>query len=258
MKSKPRGIALIINNEVFPCRADQTEKENLDRRCGSEKDAKALKMLFKKLHFKVTVKRNLGREAILKVLDDVANEDHSAHDCFVLCIMSHGIEGLFFGSDGETLPYETVFDLFSNSTCRTLKGKPKLIFIQACRGHDRQTGVVNDAPLSPDPRSMAVSTAGAADEQWKFTFKEAIPDYSDVLVAYSTINGYVSYRHHHYGSRFVRCLVKVFKEKAGHEDILSMLTMVNDRLVKMGDIGSKQVAQPAFTLTKKLFFWPGL
>ena len=257
MKSKPRGIALIINNEVFSCRSE-TEKENLDSRHGSEKDVKALKMLFEKLYFKVTVKRNLGREAILKVLDQVANEDHSAHDCFVLCIMSHGLEGLFFGSDGETLPYETVFDIFSNSSCRTLRGKPKLIFIQACRGEDRQTGVVKDAPLLPDPRSLAVTTVGAANKQWKFKFKEAIPDKSDMLVAYSTVNGYVSYRDYHYGSRFVRCLVEVFKEKAGHENVLDMLTMVNDRLSKMGDIGKKQIGQPHFTLTKKLFFWPGL
>lgn len=258
MKSKPRGIALIINIEVFSCIRAETEKENLDNRCGSEKDVKELKKLFEKLHFKVIIKTNLGREGILKVLDEVACEDHSAHDCFVLFIMSHGLEGLFFGSDGETLPYETVFDIFSNSSCRTLRGKPKLFFIQACRGNDRQTGVVNDAPLSPDPRSLAVTTAGATDKQWKFALKEAIPGYSDMLVAYSTVNGYVSYRDHRYGSRFVRCLVKVFKEKAGHEDVLSMLTMVNKRLIKMGDIGSKQVGQPAFTLTKKLFFWPGL
>lgn len=119
----------MINNEVFSCRA-KTEKENLDSRHGSEKDVKALKMLFEKLYFKVTVKRNLGREAILKVLDQVANEDHSTHDCFVLCIMSHGLEGLFFGSDGETLPYETVFDIFSNSSCRTLEGSPNFFLFK--------------------------------------------------------------------------------------------------------------------------------
>ena len=256
MKSRPRGIALIINNEVF-CRAE-TDKENLDSRHGSEKDVKALKMLFEKLYFRVTVKRNLSREAILKVLDEVASEDHSAHDCFVLCIMSHGLEGLFIGSDGETLPYETVFDIFSNSSCRTLRGKPKLIFIQACRGEDGQTGVVKDAPLLPDPRSLAVTTAGAADKELKSKFKETIPDKSDMLVAYSTVNGYASYRDHDYGSRYVRCLVEVFKEKAGHENVLDMLTMVNGRLSKMGAIGKKQIGQPDFTLTKKLFFWPGL
>ena len=51
--------------------------------------------------------------------------------------------------------------------------------------------------------------------------------------------------------------MEVFQEKAGHEDVLSMLIMVNDKLSKMGEIGKKQIGQPTTTLTKKLFLWPG-
>ena len=72
------------------------------------------------------------------------------------------------------------------------------------------------------------------------------------------VNHYASYRHKVYGSRFVRCLVEVFREKAGHEDVLSMLIMVNDKLNKTGEIGKKQIGQPTTTLTKKLFLWPEL
>ena len=52
--------------------------------------------------------------------------------------------------------------------------------------------------------------------------------------------------------------MEVFQEKAGHEDVLSMLIMVNDKLSKMGDIRQKQIGQPTTALTKKLFLWPGL
>ena len=88
MMSNPRGIALIINNEVFSPSADLTDRQ------GSEKDVEALEGMFKALYFKVNIERNLGKEKILQVLDKVAKGDHTAYDCFVLCLMSHGQEGL--------------------------------------------------------------------------------------------------------------------------------------------------------------------
>lgn len=81
-----------------------------------------------------------------------------------------------------------------------------------------------------------------------------MPDHSHFLLAYSTVNHYVSYRNELDGSRFVCCLVEVFQEKTGHGDVLSMLIMVNDKLRKMGDIGKKQIGQPITTLTKSCFF----
>ena len=149
MMSNPRGIALIINNEVFSPSADLKDRQ------GSEKDVEALERMFKALYFEVNIERNLGKEKILQVLDKLAKSDHTAYDCFVLCLMSHGQEGLFYGSDGQAVPFDTVCDLFSNSNCRTLRGKPKLMFIQACRGTEGQTGVVNDSPFSPGPQQPA-------------------------------------------------------------------------------------------------------
>ena len=89
MMSNPRGIALIINNEVFSPSADLKDRQ------GSEKDVEALEMMFKALYFEVTIERNLGKEKILQVLDNVAKSDHTAYDCFVLCLMSHGQEGTY-------------------------------------------------------------------------------------------------------------------------------------------------------------------
>ena len=233
MFSKPRGIALIINIEIFFHNPEKTKKEEENEQCsnrqGSDKDIKMLEKLFGALDFKVKIERNLKREEIYEVLDNISYEDHSNYDCFVLCLMSHGLEGFVYGADGEKVLLETVRGFFSNSRCSTLKGKPKLFVIQA----NRNNGVVNGDP-------------------------QIIPDEADMLMAYSTVSGHVSFRNPHYGSRFVRCLVEVFREKAGHEDVLSMLTMVNDSISSMGEAYFKQVGQPTSTLTKKLFFWPGL
>lgn len=265
MTSKPRGITLIINNEVFKPSPESTKKEReqekLDVRLGSNEDVAALEKLFGALDFKVRTERNKGRDEILKILDDLSFEDHKNYDCFVLCLMSHGQDGEFYGADGQTVPIDTVRDFFSNARCSTLKGKPKIIFIQACRGGEKEKGVAADAPQSPTQPSRQPSTHDdeeSSDRGYNFKLSKAIPEHADILIANSTISGYASFRNPRDGSRFVRCIVEVFREYAGHEDLLSMLTMVNQRISEMGEINTKQVSEPTSTLTKKLFFWPGL
>ena len=117
--------------------------------------------------------------------------------------------------------------------------------------------MIHPSVLGHNSQQPTANSVRYADRGWNFSFKGTIPDHSDFLLAYSTVNHYVSYRNELDGSRFVRCLVEVFQEKAGHEDVLSMLIMVNDKLSKMGEIGKKQIGQPTTTLTKKLFLWPG-
>ena len=248
MLSRPRGIALIINNESF--HPDTYEKMvKLAVREGSERDVKALETLLEELHFTVKTERNKERQEILEILDHISHGvDHRAYDCFVLWLLSHGENGHIYGADGETVSIETVRDFFSNARCPTLKGKPKLIFIQACRGSQEEKGVVADSPTSVNEQP----TANANND------KITIADHADILMAYSTVSGYLSYRSEYDGSRFVQCIVEVFREFAGHEDLLSMLSMVNKKMSEMGNKYSKQVSAPTTTLTRKLYFWPGL
>ena len=277
MTSKPRGITLIINNEVFHPNSELTqkekEKEALDIRHGSDKDVQSLEKLFEALDFKVKTERNIGRNRILKVLDDISGDNHREYDCFVLWLMSHGQDGLFYGSDGDTVLIDTVRNFFNNANCPSLKGKPKLIFIQACRGHQKEQGVVADSPSAQSPQAApnfqsrqpstnndltASGNEENTERRFNFHLSKTIPEHADILIANSTMSGYAAFRNPKDGSRFVRCVVEVFQEFAGHEDLLSMLTMVNKRISEMGEIDSKQVSEPTSTLTKKLFFWPGL
>lgn len=55
MMSNPRGIALIINNEVFSPSADLKDRQ------GSEKDVEALERMFKTLYFEVNIERKLEK-----------------------------------------------------------------------------------------------------------------------------------------------------------------------------------------------------
>ncbi|KAJ7393597.1 hypothetical protein OS493_006582 [Desmophyllum pertusum] len=221
MTSKPRGIALIINNEKFFGRnSESTEKEQKQEiqkvRLGSETDVKELENLFEALDFKPRTERNIGRDEILKVLDDVSHQDHSAYDCFVLWLMSHGEDGKLYGADGQTVHIESIRDFFNNAKCPSLKGKPKVIFIQACRGSEKGEGVVADSPHIPtrQPSTHDGETPAeepeSSDTGYDFQISKSIPDHADMLIANSTISGYVAFRNEVKGSRFVRCIVEVF------------------------------------------------
>ena len=68
-------------------------------------------------------------------------------DCFALCVMSHGqlrpvsspgadtvLAECVLGVDGEPVPTSCLLAPFSNEKCPPLRGKPKIVIFQACRG----------------------------------------------------------------------------------------------------------------------------
>ena len=56
------------------------------------------------------------------------------HHCLVVCLMSHGREGAVIASDNRDVAVTEILNIFSR--CEALRGKPKLMFIQACRGSE--------------------------------------------------------------------------------------------------------------------------
>ena len=143
MKRRPRGIALIISNEHFE------NPSTLPNREGNEQDVQHLQELWQFLHFEVDLRPDLTSEAMYKVLKEISAEvDHSQYDCFVCCLLSHGENDGIFGTDGKPVKIQDITALFRNAECRSLAGKPKLFFIQACRGKkfDKGARLQADAP----------------------------------------------------------------------------------------------------------------
>lgn len=232
MTSSPRGIALIINNKEFLQTA-------LSPRLGSDVDVLRVESLFESLNFKVKKKINLTRDEVLEQLKKVARKDHSAYDCFVLWLMSHGDDNdQIFGIDAQPVRTREIRDIM----CRSFKGKPKLFFFQACRGSEQV--FVQDAPgrnNSSDSRA----------------------DYTDFLMAYSAVEGFASYRNGTTGSVFVQTVVEVFCERHGDCPINVLLQEVSGQLNGMklrveDEEGNDKYVKPTFVfknnLTKQLYF----
>ncbi|KAK3768853.1 hypothetical protein RRG08_053384 [Elysia crispata] len=145
---KIRGLCLIISNEIF---------EHLENRDGTVKDLNDLNFLFNGLGFEVLKFRNQTSDQMNDLLrKKVLKVDHKDSDCFVLVILSHGANGVVFGTDGQ---YEANTDEPLNCVnverirklicgVSSLRDKPKLFFLQACRGKENDEGQKYDGSVS--------------------------------------------------------------------------------------------------------------
>ncbi|XP_066477900.1 caspase-7 isoform X2 [Tiliqua scincoides] len=243
MDYKEIGKCIIINNKNF------AHSTGMAPRNGTDKDAGDLQKCFRKIGFKVSVYNDLSCDDMEQQLRKAASENHSDAACFACILLSHGKEGLIYGTDGE-MPIKTLTALFRGDRCQSLIGKPKLFFIQACRGSEFDDGIQTDSGPSDDTLETD------ANPRYK------IPVEADFLFAYSTVPGYYSWRNPGKGSWFVQSLCSVLSEYGKELEILQMLTMVNFRVATSYESQSddpqysekKQVPCVVSMLTKELYF----
>lgn len=240
-----RGKCLVVNNYHFE------ERTKLQPRRGTEKDADALTQCFTGLGFEVEQLVDGSAADIRKRLRDLSNEDHSAADCLIVCVLSHGDKGVLWGRDNR-YHVDELYSHFTADRCPTLAGKPKLFFVQACQGDsfDRGTRVRINGGLD-------VTDSGIQYQK--------IPNWADLLVMYSTIPGHFSWRNPANGSWFIQALVSVLTEDSKRDDLLTMLTTVNRRVALQYESfcpgqdefdGNKQVPCINSMLTRKVYFRP--
>lgn len=128
MVSCPRGICMIINNVEF-------EPKEVDNRDSSHREAMYLTKMFSDLGFLVELYESLTRKQMINECTEMSQrEDLRNHDAFIMVILTHGDGRYLMGKDGHYVHIETIFGLFNNYHCRQLIHKPKLFFVQACRG----------------------------------------------------------------------------------------------------------------------------
>ena len=242
------GIALIISNTEFE------EDTGFNDRDGGDKDEQALQELFEMLHYKAVLLKNLKAaqiERALKIVtghlsfDDLTNradikklDNLKANDClvssendsFVLCVMSHGEDGdILLGTDGEQFQFHNIYQIVGN--CTLLSNKPKMVFIQACRG--------NDGPQADG---------------------ECVDKPADFFTSFPTFAGHAAYRAGDgSGSWYVKDLCSVLKESYITTDLESMVKEVHSKLrdhLYTGNDGKKitQVPEKRDTLRFNVYF----
>ena len=183
---QPYGFALIINIKGFH---DRTDKDvELDERTGSDVDVKKLQDLWDQLGFEVRTHVNLKAHEIYDVVRKMANADALQNSsCFVCCIMTHGDMGVVYGSDSKSLHIKDIVDLFKQDNCSALTEKPKLFFIQACRGC--QGSPPGMPEIEPTPELDASDLSEADGDGDSIFSRSADPSEAHFLIGYSTVPG---------------------------------------------------------------------
>ena len=189
MDRVPRGKCVIINNVDF-----QDKSYN---RVGGEHDERELVKLFEELHFEVDLNKDLKWDQMRKVAVKYADFNHSHFAAFVMIIMSHGDNlDKIFGVDMRAIGVEDLTTEFKAANCPTLEGKPKLFFINACRGssEELQSSSTYQRGACTDKCILGDSTLP----------RSTCPQETDFLLAFSSAPGYQSYRFSEYGSLFIQ------------------------------------------------------
>lgn len=282
MRANPRGLALLISIEDFE------PYSGLADRKGSHVDVERLEVVLKQLRFVCHRLINGTYRDIWNTLKGFASlADLEQSDCMLIAVMSHGVEGSFYGRDGQPINIEQMLTLFNNQNCPQLQNKPKIFLIQACRGRDPDMGIdemdgdddytqikslhqihtrytINDSPNSGfqqqhgDDDALRMATAATP-------LRNKLPINSDYFIGYGTVSGYAAMRNTYKGSWFIQAFVRVLARHAHDRHFLEIMTDVNRLVMKREGRNPrsqhhrcKAMSESRNTLSKLLYFFPGL
>lgn len=237
----PRGVVVIFNMREFE---QSTGIENYTR-FGTDKDAEDIKDVFLKLGFVVHRFDNVSKKELSRELDEITKDCRSM-SCFACFILSHGHEGEIYTRDGVV----KLTDIFTTLETPDWLGKPKLFFIQACQG-----GKYMDA-IEPE-------YGDATDAPPKQDQLTPLPKQSDFLYAYSTVDGYSSWRNTEYGSWFIQELCQSFRSYSHTIDVSRILTRANKGIANRATCtaseethNKRQISSIINQLRKDVYLYP--
>lgn len=259
---------MVLSNVRFdPARTD------LDVRRGGEVDEELLRRLFSELDFTVNLHKDLTAEAMRLCIEQFAQRpEHSAYDSCVVCLLSHGVEGSIYGTDGELLMLDWVFEVFDNARCPQLQNKPKMFFIQACRGEEMDNGVdQQDGGERTQSPGCEQRDAGREEERNNKEREEKdrqrlrvkLPQRSDMICGYATLKGTAAMRNTKKGSWFIQELNTAIRQRANDTHMSDILVQVNGRIKDREGYapGSahhrcKEMSEFTSSLCKDLYLFP--
>ncbi|TKS82219.1 Caspase-2 [Collichthys lucidus] len=269
MNSSPRGFALVISNVTFdPCAAP-----DLDPRKGGEVDDEVLRKVFTELDYLVTVHRDLTAQGMRTCIENFSRQQtHRTVDSCVVCLLSHGVEGAIYGTDGQLLQLDWVFEAFDNAHCPLLQNKPKMFFIQACRGDEMDCGVEQiDGPTrtcspSCEQRDAGREGQGDADSRQRGDMgrpRIKLPQRSDMICGYASLKGTAAMRNTKRGSWFIQELNTALRIHSRDTHLADILVQVNGRIKEREGYAPgtahhrcKEMSEFTSSLCKDLYLFP--
>ncbi|KAH8316283.1 hypothetical protein KR067_004188, partial [Drosophila pandora] len=193
------ATVVILNHEIF--------NDTSMNRPGSSKDVESLYKTFQKLGCSIEVHHNPVFDEVSSTIKNLSKRDFKLQSALIIVILSHGHpKEKIEASDNQKydLDTEVVNPLLSNPT---LKGKPKILVVQACKG----VWEADAEPLRKDPLG--------------------------IMKCYSTTEGFLSYRHPSEGSVYIQTFCEVMNKDALTKDFRAIMNDVNQQVIKKTEKG---------------------
>ena len=224
---------LIIVNKTFD------DKDLL--REGAEEDRTYLKEIYEHLDVKYDkVEDNLKENEMFDTIDKFSKNIKLPCSVIFVSISTHGKENMgLMGVEGRYISVGEIVKCFEK---KELLGIPKVFIIQACKGK-----ITEEKRKSKRDNSHDESTIPT-----QYSTK-----LGDVLIAYSTSEGCVSYRNSEYGSWYIKelrdCILNAGCENMHFAEILTICT---NRIIKYysdTDETSEFTQTPSYSSTLRRF-----
>ena len=227
MDHEKRGIALIVNiNKYDP------NPFKLEGRERSIKDVENLKKTLEYLEFDLDLVENSTKSEIEEHLQQIASIDHRDSDCFLCIIISHRNEEKIVTSDSELISLEEI--MAPIKSCPTLRNKPKIFFVQACRGETIMESRYHGVSYSQSNKNIAYNNENESD---LFIYDSTLPNLDD-------------------GSIFIKSFCDVFndayKNLPDNMSLAQMISKLNYEVSKT----VQQITHLIFRMSKEIYFLP--
>jgi hypothetical protein len=217
-----RGKCVVVNNMNFDFKRGVTKYSRY--RAESQLDEDSIIHVWKQLKFECERITNVCLETfdekMKNLVDDANRQAHRGHPygamaCYVL---THGDDGdKLIMRDKNSISVDALLDFWNNRRCPGLQNKPKLIFIQACRGSKDDAGVqstTDDDHIQYDGRTVLLPTS------------------SDMFVSYATPIGCRAYGRKSSGSYFIQSQLQVISKYAATTDITGIMELTRASVIK--------------------------
>lgn len=73
---------------------------------------------------------------LIAIRDFSKRPEHKYLDSCVVCVLTHGEHGELYGTDDTSISVLEFVSCLNARNCQALAHKPKLFFLQACRGRE--------------------------------------------------------------------------------------------------------------------------
>ncbi|KAG5326056.1 CASP1 protein, partial [Acromyrmex heyeri] len=184
----------------------------------------------------------------------VSQLDHTDNDCVCVITLTHGLQKDIICANDVMYSSNELWKPFVANKCSTLAGKPKLFFIQACRGDESDDGI-----------QLVANRSLEATETDSVTTSYSIPIYADFLLAHSSIEGFYTWRSPFEGTWYIQCLCDVLDKHGTTMDLMKILALTGLKVAtEFSSVNlehrilhnKKQVPSVTTTLIRSVYFPP--